>query len=111
MLFTGTMVSNRFKNIKDTFTKNLKAVKQSKRSGAGTDNIYKPKWHMFERLMFLQKTCVQGDSQSNISSILATLNSESLQYSKVSDSDTSCTEDVSDIYYYDETLQVNYFLK
>ncbi|XP_071652235.1 transcription factor Adf-1-like [Temnothorax longispinosus] len=53
--FTGAVVSSRFKNMKDTFARNLKVMKESKRSGAGTDNIYKPKWHMFERLMFLQE--------------------------------------------------------
>ncbi|KAM0732506.1 hypothetical protein ACS0PU_000667 [Formica fusca] len=69
VLFAGVVVSNRFKNIKDTFARNFKSMKESKRSGAGTDNLYKPKWHMFEGLMFLKKTCVQGESESNIPSI------------------------------------------
>lgn len=114
ILFTGAIISSRFKNMKDTFTRNLRVVKESKRSGAGTDNIYKPKWPLFERLMFLQKTCVQGDSQSNIPSIQleSISDSDSSKFSnEMNNSSTSCTSDVPFNVYYDEALQVNYFSK
>ncbi|XP_071639677.1 uncharacterized protein [Temnothorax longispinosus] len=106
--FTGAVVSSRFRNMKDTFARNLKAMKESKRSGAGTDNIYKPKWHLFERLMFLQKSCIQGDSQSNISPIqletTAASDSESSQIIDEVNDNTSCTQNTLHIYY-DEALQ------
>lgn len=119
ILFTGGVVSNRFKNIKDTFARNFRALKESKRSGAGTDNFYKPKWHMFDRLMFLKKTCIQGESESNIPSIqlkaTTTSNSQLSQNSEFSynkENDIPNTQDTSPLnIYYDKALQVNYFSK
>ncbi|KYM96862.1 hypothetical protein ALC62_12472 [Cyphomyrmex costatus] len=106
------MVSHRFKNIKDTFSRNLKTMKESKRSGTATDNIYKPKWHMFERLMFLRKTCVQGNSVSNIPSMqlkTATSNStvNSLQSCDVVMEDSICNDISSHDIYCDEASQVS----
>jgi len=118
VLFAGVAVSNRFKNIKDTFARNLRAMKESKRSGAGTDYIYKPKWHMFDKLMFLKKTCVQENSESNIpsSQLLEIISNSKLSTSQSWDNEVndniSCTEDTSLFnYYYDDALQVNYFPK
>ncbi|KYQ53544.1 hypothetical protein ALC60_00070 [Trachymyrmex zeteki] len=106
------MVSQRFKNIKDTFSRNLKTMKESKRSGTGTDNIYKPKWHMFERLMFLKKTCVQANSVSNIPSMqseIVTSNSivNSLQSCDIVVED-SISNDISSYVIYDEESQVSH---
>lgn len=97
-------------------------MKESKRSGAGTaplrlDYIYKSKWHMFDKLMFLKKTCVQGNSESNIpSSQLLEITNSKLSTSQSCDNEVndniSCTENTSLFnYYYDDALQVNYFSK
>lgn len=45
---------------------NLRRVKESKRSGKGTTDIYIPKWPLYERLKFLQQTIAQSTSVSNI---------------------------------------------
>ncbi|KYN19319.1 hypothetical protein ALC57_08346 [Trachymyrmex cornetzi] len=107
------MVSQRFKNIKDTFSRNLKTMKESKRSGTGTDNIYKPKWHMFERLMFLKKTCAQANSVSNIPSMqldAVTSNSivNSLQSCDIVVEDSISNDISSYNIYYDEASQVSH---
>lgn len=52
--------------MKDTFMSNLRRVKDSKRSGKGTADIYIPKWPLYNRLKFLQKTMVQSTSISNL---------------------------------------------
>ncbi|XP_036148961.1 uncharacterized protein LOC114255608 [Monomorium pharaonis] len=103
-------MSSRFKNMKDMFARNLRLVKELKRSEAGTDSIYKPKWPLFERLMFLKKTCVLGESESNIPSIqLETTNSEIQStisnFSNEINNSTSCTADVPLNVYYDEALK------
>jgi len=45
---------------------NLRRVKESKRSGKGTADIYIPKWSLYDRLKFLQKTVIQSTSISNL---------------------------------------------
>lgn len=55
---------------------NLRRVKESKRSGKGTADIYVPKWSLYDRLKFLQKTIVQSGSISNL-----TISSENLDNS------------------------------
>jgi len=45
---------------------NLRRVKESKRSGKGTADIYIPKWYLYDRLKFLQKTVIQSTSISNL---------------------------------------------
>lgn len=52
--------------MRDTFMSNLRRVKESKRSGKGTADIYIPKWYLYDRLKFLQKTVVESTSISNI---------------------------------------------
>lgn len=59
--------------MRDTFMSNLRRVKESKRSGKGTADIYIPKWSLYDRLKFLQKTLVQSTSISNL-----TISSENL---------------------------------
>ncbi|KYN18149.1 hypothetical protein ALC57_09550 [Trachymyrmex cornetzi] len=52
--------------MRDTFMSNLRRVKESKRSGKGTTDIYTPKWSLYDRLKFLQKTVIQSTSTSNL---------------------------------------------
>ncbi|KYM99560.1 hypothetical protein ALC62_09693 [Cyphomyrmex costatus] len=59
--------------MRDTFMSNLRRVKDSKRSGKGTADIYIPKWSLYDRLKFLQKTVVQSTSTTNL-----TISSEKL---------------------------------
>lgn len=42
--------------MKNTFSRNSKAIKESSKSGAGTDQIFVPTFIHFERLMFLKET-------------------------------------------------------
>lgn len=37
-------------------------------SGKGTDEIYKPKWVLYDKLKFLKKMCTQATSVSNLQS-------------------------------------------
>lgn len=48
--------------------KNDKLIRESKSSGKGSDDIYKPKWPLFENLTFLRKSTVQAKSISNLPS-------------------------------------------
>ncbi|XP_077282836.1 uncharacterized protein LOC143908881 [Temnothorax americanus] len=64
--FSGSIVASRFKSMRDTFMSNLRRVKESKRSGKGTADIYIPKWPLYDRLKFLQKATVQSASISNL---------------------------------------------
>lgn len=64
--FVVSIVASRFKSMRDTFMSNLRRVKESKRSGKGTADMYIPKWYLYDRLKFLQKTLVQSASISNI---------------------------------------------
>ncbi|XP_071579431.1 uncharacterized protein [Temnothorax nylanderi] len=64
--FSGSIVASRFKSMRDTFMSNLRRVKESKRSGKGTADIYIPKWPLYDRLKFLQKAAVQSASISNL---------------------------------------------
>lgn len=91
----------RFKNLKDTFMRNLRKVQESKTSGSGTDDLYKPKWNLFSNLKFLQKTCVQTGSVSNIETQPS---SDSSQTTIV---DLEAQSQVAGVYY-DETLQVSF---
>lgn len=85
-------------------------MKESKRNGTGTENLYKPQWHMFDRLMFLKKACVQAESESNIPSILLkttdTSNSELSQFCN-KENNIPCTQNMPLFnMYFDDTLQV-----
>ncbi|XP_012522684.1 uncharacterized protein LOC105828745 [Monomorium pharaonis] len=66
--FTSDSVADRWKNIKQTFMSNHKKVRESKNkcSGADGDGIYAPKWHLYNKLLFLEKACVQAESSSNL---------------------------------------------
>jgi len=59
--------------MRDTFMSNLRRVKESKRNGKGTADIYILKWSLYDRLKFLQKTVIRSTSISNL-----TMSSEKL---------------------------------
>ncbi|KAK3922208.1 Transcription factor Adf-1 [Frankliniella fusca] len=63
---SSEVAKKRFINMRDTFMENNKKVKESKRSGTGAENIYKPKWPLFQSLTFLLKTVEQAESISNL---------------------------------------------
>ena len=101
-LVSGDDVMNHFKSLKDTFMRNWRKVQESKSSGAGSHDVYRPKWSLFSNLKFLLKMCVQSGSTSNIES--QTQNTSS-QGSVVEIELQNQTQQ----YYYDENLQVRYF--
>jgi len=46
--------------------RNWRKVQDSLRSGAGTDDVYRPKWTLYGSCQFLKKTCAQSAATSNI---------------------------------------------
>lgn len=78
-IFTADMVLHRFTSMKQTFMTNYRRERESKgrSSGKSSEEIYKPKWILYEKLKFLRKTCVQADSLSNLQSPLNISNSNS----------------------------------
>ncbi|XP_071642179.1 uncharacterized protein [Temnothorax longispinosus] len=67
-LFTAEIVAKRWKNMKETFMKNLAKFKEckNKNSGNGADDGFQPTWYLYKRLLFLMKTCAQAESESNL---------------------------------------------
>ncbi|XP_039310341.1 uncharacterized protein LOC105198956 [Solenopsis invicta] len=66
--FNADMVQHRFTSMKHTFMTNLRKERESKRrcSGKSPEEIYKPKWVMYDKLKFLTKSCIQAESSSNL---------------------------------------------
>ncbi|KAJ8678343.1 hypothetical protein QAD02_014130 [Eretmocerus hayati] len=62
----GDQVSQRSKTIKETYSENNRKVNDSKRSGCGTEDVYKPKWFLRPHVQFLKKVCDMGESVCNI---------------------------------------------
>ncbi|XP_032678496.1 uncharacterized protein LOC116847518 [Odontomachus brunneus] len=58
-------VKKRWNNIKGTFLDNNRKVRESKRSGSSTEDIFKPRWPLYTRLQFLKKTISSAQSVSN----------------------------------------------
>jgi hypothetical protein len=105
----GDAVSTRFKSLRDTFSKNWRKIQESKTSGSGTDDVYTPKWNLFSSLTFLQKTCVQQGSSSNIPSQATQMSSlESQSSSSMSLVDQEVLSQIQ--VYYDENLKVSFDL-
>ncbi|XP_062554755.1 uncharacterized protein LOC134219882 [Armigeres subalbatus] len=46
-------VKTKWRNLRDRYVKELRKVKQTGTSGAGTEDVYKSKWFLFEELEFL----------------------------------------------------------
>lgn len=110
------MVQHRFTSMKQTFMVNHRKERESKErcSGKSPDEMYKPKWILYERLKFLIKACAQAVSQSNLESPLhsscressesceANIPIETMEYIE------SDVEDLREHYLYD--MQVKSFL-
>lgn len=63
---TRDIVVKKINNLRTTYKKELNKIKQSCKSGAGTDEIYKPRLWYFELLSFLYDQEVPRPSTSNI---------------------------------------------
>lgn len=63
---TKETVVKKVDSLRSNFRKELKKIKESKRSGAGTDNVYIPKLWYFEKLQFLLDQETPRSGVSNI---------------------------------------------
>ncbi|KAJ8685503.1 hypothetical protein QAD02_021296 [Eretmocerus hayati] len=103
----GDQVSQRFKKIKETYSDNYRKVKDSKRSGCGTDDVYKPKWFSWPHVQFLEKVCDMGESVCNIpqptSQSQVPDNTSSLNSAEPNNPKYLLIDGVP--YYFDESLQ------
>ncbi|KAL1463873.1 hypothetical protein MTO96_043166 [Rhipicephalus appendiculatus] len=61
--FTVVQLRNKFSNLRTQFTREKRKIRQ--KSGAGPDDIYQPRWVHFERLLFLNGSCVSLHSISD----------------------------------------------
>lgn len=59
-------VKKKINTLRSNFRKELKKIYESKRSGAGTDDIYQPSTWLFEELTFLADLEKPVDSMSSI---------------------------------------------
>lgn len=59
-------MKKKFKNLRTVFTREHGIVTDSSRSGAGTAEVYVPKWKHFQSLMFLRDTCTPDESLDNM---------------------------------------------
>lgn len=110
LIIVGDMIYKRFQNMESTFRANERKIRQSKTSGKGTDEIYKPKWEYYDMLLFLKRTCAQSDSIDNLSSQnnISLSNQEMVNCSSVpnSYSDVQNTSGITNVYY-DENMEVS----
>lgn len=69
-ILIADMVLHHFTSMKQTFMTNYRKERESKgrSSGKSPEEIYKPKWILYEKLKFLRKSCAQADSPSNLQS-------------------------------------------
>lgn len=70
---TKETVVKKVDSLRSNFRKELKKIKESKRSGAGTENVYIPKLWYFEKLQFLLD---QETPRSGVSNILESESNE-----------------------------------
>ncbi|XP_067130333.1 uncharacterized protein [Centruroides vittatus] len=61
-------VIKKINNIRSAYRKEIKKIKASIKSGAGTEDIYKPKLWYFELLRFLDDRDTPRSSRSNVDS-------------------------------------------
>ena len=60
-------LKKRIKNIKDSYRADLNKIKRSKKSGAGAEDVYKPKLLWFEKADAFMRNVISGrDSSSNL---------------------------------------------
>lgn len=53
------MVKDRFDNMRTTYQRNYNKIKQSMRSGKGSDEIFQSKWDFYPLLAFLKKIALK----------------------------------------------------
>lgn len=96
--------------MKQTFMTNYRRERESKgrSSGKSPEEIYKPKWILYEKLKFLRKTCAQADSLSNLQSPLNISNSNSNVESSQNDTATANIEFLENDY---GDIQVSFVTK
>jgi len=96
------MLIKRFKNMKETYAKNLAKVRSTKRSGSGQDDVFRPSWYLYETMMFLEKACAQAESTDNLSTMTTAATAEDIIPSQVTSS-YSATLNA----YYDKSTDVS----
>lgn len=61
------VLKKKIKNIKDVYRNEANKVKKSMKSGAGADDVYKPKLHWFDEAdSFLRNVMTGRESSSNL---------------------------------------------
>lgn len=63
---TTQTVKNKIDSLRGAFRKEIKKIKESQRSGAGTDDIYQPNLWYFQYLIFLSDQETPRESVSSI---------------------------------------------
>lgn len=110
-------MKKRWTNIKGTFLENDKKVRESKRSGSGTDQIFRPKWSLYSRLKFLKKTIYTPQTLSNFVPTMQHVSLKSQLRDKqdenfnitnlhIPSAETSCDKNEDVQFYYDKPSQV-----
>ncbi|XP_064464982.1 uncharacterized protein LOC135376404 [Ornithodoros turicata] len=61
-----TAVKTKWGNLRSAFSREQRKVKESCRSGAGADDVYRPKWIHYKNLLFLTSACKERQSESNL---------------------------------------------
>jgi hypothetical protein len=100
-MFSRCVIQHRFKNMRDTFMSNYRKVKESKRSGMSATDVYVSKWYLYKELEFLEKTCAQAQSTSNISvdSGRSTANAQHLSQTSVVEMELESFNPGNSMYY------------
>ncbi|EZA51904.1 hypothetical protein X777_09219 [Ooceraea biroi] len=68
---TVDIAKKKINNLRSQYLEQLNKIKQSKSSGASTDDIYTPTWWLFEDMSFLNPRITQRKGES---SIMASIN-------------------------------------
>jgi hypothetical protein len=61
-----TYPENKIQSLRNSFRKEMRKVHSSRRSGAGTDNIYEPTLWYYKLLMFAKDQDIPDDSVENV---------------------------------------------
>lgn len=63
---TTEVAKKKINNLRSQYLDYLNKIKQSKTSGASTDDVYKPTWWLFEDMSFLDAHIAQRKGESSI---------------------------------------------
>lgn len=95
--------------MRETFSSNLRKVRESQRkcSGSSFEDVFVPTWFLYKYLLYLVKTCAQAESKSNLD---CPQNKQDLTQTfetiEVAITENS-VQPVQPSIYFDESLQVN----